>query len=165
MKRWLTRVVLLLALLGAGIWIWRTVFPAPEQVIRKRLSEIARLASIAPNESSLAKLANSEKLIGYFAPDAEIAVNTSGHSLKLSGRDDLRGAALQARNILSSLKVQFLDVSVLIAPDRQGASVHLTARADIPGESLPQVEEMTVAFRKLEGLWVIQRAETVRTLH
>ncbi len=164
MKRWLIRALLVAALVAAGIWIWRAVFPPPEQVIRKRLAEIARLASIAPNESPLAKLANSEKLMSYFAPDVEITVDAPGHALSVRGRNDLRAAALQARNMLSSLKVQFLDISISVASDRQNASVHLTARADIPGESVPEVEELTAAFRKVEGRWVIHHAATVRTL-
>jgi len=41
---------------------------------------------------------------------------------------------------------------------------HFTVKADIAGESTPQVEELVATFKRLEGEWLIQHVENVKTL-
>ena len=36
------RIALLAALAALGIWLWTVLFPRPEKVIRRRLTELAR---------------------------------------------------------------------------------------------------------------------------
>jgi hypothetical protein len=164
-KRWLFRLLLLSALAALGCWGWRALFPDPEQVVRKRLAELAQAASIAPNESPLARLANSQKLIGFFTRDVEVAVDVPGQSLQtFSGRDALSEAVTGARSCLQSLKIQFLDVHVALGEDRQTAIVNLTAIARMPGEKDPVPQEMKLSLKKIDGDWLVQKVETVKTL-
>ncbi len=164
MMRWLFRLVLLGSFLALGIWGWRIFFPTPEQVIRRQLADLARIASIAPNEGPLAKAYNSQKLVSFFAPDVEIILDVPGHSASLHDRDELMRAAMAWRSSATSLKVEFLDISVSLAPDKEAALAHLTAKANLPGESVPDVQELKIAFRKMEGKWLISRVETIKTL-
>jgi len=164
MMRWLFRLVLVGGFLALAILGWRVFFPTPEQVIRRQLADLARIASIAPNEGPLAKAYNSQKLTSFFAPDVEIVLDIPGHSAALHDRDELMRAAMAWRSSATSLKVEFLDVSVAIVPDKQSAQAHLTAKANLPGESLPEVQELRVAFRKMDGKWLINRVDTVKTL-
>lgn len=166
MSRWLVRLGLGAIALGLALWTWRVLFPGPEQIIRKHLAEVARHASVKPNESPLARLANSQKLASFCTSDVEVAVDVPGRSSQLlSGRDDLFQAALAARSIMTNLKVKFLDVSVVVAEDKQSAVTRLTAEANFPGEKLPEVQELKIIFRKVDRDWLISRAETVKTLH
>jgi hypothetical protein len=165
MKVWVARGVLVAALIILGIWGWRTFFPSPELIIRKRLIELAALACISPNEAMLTKLSKSQKLASYFATDAEIEIDLPGKfPQSLTGRNDIMRGAASARNFVSSLKVEFLDITVKMASDGHSGIAHFTVKADVPGEATPQVEELQADFKEIEHAWLIQRVTNVRTL-
>ena len=73
-------------------------------------------------------------------------------------------AALGARSALSGLKVQFPDINITVAPDKQSAVADLTVEANVAGERDPIVQEMKFTLQKTDGEWLITRVETVRTL-
>jgi len=81
-----------------------------------------------------------------------------------NGREEIQQAALGARAILNSLRVHFVDIEVNVAPNKQLAIAHLTATADLPGEKVPEVEELQFGFKKVDRDWLISRVETVKTL-
>jgi len=165
MSRVVKRLGLLLALLALGFLAWRVFFPSPERIIRKNLNAVARLASFAPNEGALAKLSNTQKLTGFCTGDVEIALDVSGRVRQtLNGRDELTQAIMGARSTLSALKVEFLDIGVVVGDDKESAVARLTAKADLPGEKIPEVQELKVTFQKVGRDWLIHRAETVKTL-
>ena len=166
MNRLLVRAGLLGLVLGLSYLGWTFFFPSPERIIQKRLRKIAQLASFASNEGSLAKLANSQKLTTFCTSDVEITVDIPGRiSHKLVGRDELLQAVMAARSTLNSLKVEFLDVGVMVGGDKQSAVARLTAKASFPGERIPEVQELKIEFRKVDRDWLVEHAETVRTLH
>jgi len=159
------RLLLLIAVVALGIWGWRLLHPSPETVIRKELDVLARTASIPAEEAQLAKLSNAQKLASFFTTDAEITIDIPGRVYQtINGRLDVQEKALAARSFLGGLKVEFVDVSVTVAPDRETALASLTAKASIPGDSVPQVEEFKVDFKRVEGEWLIRHVENVRTL-
>ena len=85
---------------------------SPEQIIRRELSEIARLASVAPNESALKKLATAQQLAGFFTKDVEISVDVPGRStFSINGRDEVQENALGARSMGSFTRAALLDRS------------------------------------------------------
>ncbi len=159
------RIVLFLAVVALGYWLWTVIFPNPEKVIRKRLDKVATLVSFTGKEGNIAKIANIEQLTGYFAADIEIIVDTPAQSQHtLSGRDELRQAALGVRNMLSGLNVEFLDQTITFNADKTEATVSLTGRARVPGDRDLLVQELKFTLRKMDGDWLIVRIETVRTL-
>ena len=165
MRSWVFRLFLATAIFAAAIWAWKRLFPGPEQVIRKELLQVAATASITPNESPLTKLAKAQHLASFFTTDADVSVEIPNRPQQsFNGRDEIQQAALGARALLNSLKVHFLDIDVTIAPDKLSATVHLTATADLPGEKLPEVEELEMRFKKIERDWLISHVETVKTL-
>jgi hypothetical protein len=165
MKRWMGRLVLLAVLGVVGFYLWRWLFPDPELEIRRRVQEVAQLASFANNEGPLAKAANAHKLTTYFSLDATVVVEGSGQpQIRISGQQELLQTALAARQNLASLKVEFLDVTVALSNAKQAAQVNLTARARVPGERDELIAELNFFFKKIEGDWLITRVETVRTL-
>jgi hypothetical protein len=160
------RLLLLAGLVALGFWGWRLLHPSPERVIRKELAELARTACVPAKEGNLPKLANAQKLASFFTTDVEITFDVPGRFYQtISGRSELQEKALAARAALVGLNVEFLDVNVTVAPDGESATADLTAKASLPGDSMPQVEELRISFRKVEGDWLIQHAENVKTLH
>ncbi len=165
MKVWLVRLAFLGAMGAVGFWAWHLFFPSPEQIIHKRLSELARTASIVANEGPLTILAKTEKLASLFSTDAQISVDVAGRPFQtFNGREEIRRAAMGARSMLNTLKVEFFDVIVTGGADQQSARAHLTATANLPGEKLPEVEELEIGFKIIDHEWLITRVETVKTL-
>jgi hypothetical protein len=159
------RLVLFVALLALGVWLWFVLFPSPEKVIRQRLTKLARTASFSSGESDLARLAAAQSLAGYFATNVEINLDVPGRlQHRLLGRDEIKQAAFGARSTLRGLKVQFPDINITVAPDKQSAVADLTVEANVAGEHDSIVQEMKFTFQQTDGEWLITRIETVRTL-
>jgi hypothetical protein len=165
MKRWLVRLVLLGTVGGVAFWAWGCFFPSAERVIRKQLLALAKAASIAPNEGALTKLANTQRLTSFFAVDAQVTLEVPGRLLQtLNGRDDILNATGYARSMLNTLKIEFMDIIVQVGADRQSALAHLTATASLPGEKIPEVQELEITLHKTDQGWLIRRIEAVKTL-
>ena len=165
MKARAVRIALLAVLAGLGFWGWRVLFPGPEQVIRKRLNQLASTASCSGKEGALAKLASAQALTSFCAPDVEIAVDVPGYSRRtFSGQDELLQAMVAARSTGRGFTVEFFDIIVTVAPDGNSAVANLTARGTASGASDVYVQELRFTLRKVQGNWLILRAETVNTL-
>ena len=159
------RIVLLAALAAAGFWLWTILFPSPGKIIRRQLNAVAKCASFAADEGTLARMADAESLAGYFSTNVEVNINIrEGDRQDFVGRDQITQAALAARSAVSSLSVKFLDVAVTVAPDKQSAVADFTVEARVSGEPDLIVQEMKFTLQKISGHWLITRVETVRTL-
>ena len=160
------RGLLLLAVaLVVGVWLWGRFFPNPEKVIRARLREISERASFPANQAPFAAFSDVQRLCALVSPDVTIQVNAPGAGPRsIEGREDLRQALGIWRSMVNGAKVEFPDIAVTVAPDKQSAEVMLTVKARVPTEPDSIYEEMKVAFRKLDGNWLLTHAETVRML-
>lgn len=166
MKRRILTLVFLAGLAALGFWGWRFLHPGPEQIIRKNLTTLAKLACVPANEGSLAKLANAQKVASYFTIDTQITIDMRGRfAATISGRNEVQEKEFASRAALPGLQLELLDVSVSVAPDGQTATAHLTGKANLPGESTPQVDEFKAELKKVDGDWLIHRVENVKTLH
>jgi hypothetical protein len=165
MKDWFVRLVFLGAFGAALFWSWEYFFPRPELIIRKQLSQLAAAASITPNEAPLAKLAKAQHVAELFASDAQVNVDVPGRPAQtFSGREEVQQAALGARAVLNTLHVEFVDVSVAVDASKTSAVTHLTATASLPGERIPEVQELEIGFTNVNRAWLINRVQTVKTL-
>ena len=154
-----------LVVLAAVAWGWKTMFPGPEKVIRKRLAEVTHTASVEGNEGQLARLAKAQSLANFFTPDVEITIDMIGSPVQtIEGRDELLQAAVAARSGGKALKVDIVDVSIAVAPDGQSAEAHFTGKARLSSERALQAQEMKAYLVRLNGDWLIRRVETVKTL-
>lgn len=165
MKDWFVRLVFLGTVIAVIFWSWEYLFPRPELIIRKRLSQLAAAASIPANETPLTKLAKSRQLAELFTGDAQVTVDVPGRATQsFSGREEVQQAALGARAIFNTLRVQFVDVNVRVDSNKSSAATHLTATADLPGERLPEVEELEIGFTNVDHTWLVNRVQTIKTL-
>lgn len=157
------RLVLLAVLVAAGVWLWTIFFPSPEKVIRRRLAEIARLASFNANENPLAALGRAQKLAGFCRPDLHVKLAAPAsveHTFE--SREEIAQTDLAARAAFGgTLKIEFVDVLVTLAPDKQSAEADLTAR--MQSSSDLNVQEIKLTLKKVDGQWLVTRAETIRT--
>jgi hypothetical protein len=153
-----SRLVLLAALIAAGIWLWTILFPGPEKIVRKRLAQVAAEASFNSGENVLVLAARSVNLASRFGTNVEININ----ALEFVGRDEITQAAAGMHMHLSGLKVEFPDVSVTVAPDKQSAVADVAVRLQASGEKDFNVQEVKFTFQKIGGDWLITRVENVR---
>src|SRR5436190_2865125 len=165
MKQWLIRILLLAMLTAVALWLWGLLFPNPERQIRKRLAEVALAASFCGKEAPAAQLYNSQHLTSFCTDDVEVVVELPGRSrYTVTGRDELLQGAMAARGFANGLKVEFLDITVTVAPDRQSAVADLTAKGRVPGEREILAQELKITLKKIGRNWFIQRIETVKSL-
>ncbi len=159
------RMVLVAALAALGVWLWAVLFPSPDKVIRHRFAELARTASVPAGAGDLARLAAARNLAGFFSTNVEMNLDLPRvGQLSSMDREEITQMALAASSRGGGMQVKFPDINVTVAPDSQSAVVDLTVTAAIAGEADAIVQEMKVTLRKIDGEWLITRAETVRTL-
>ena len=82
----------------------------------------------------------------------------------MAGREEIQQAALAARASVTALIVTFPDVTVMVNADHESAAADLTLQAQVPGQPDMFVQEVKITLRKINGQWLIVKAETVRTL-
>jgi hypothetical protein len=162
--KWAFRGALAVIIVAVAVWAWLTFFPGPEHAIRKRLGEVAQLASFSGREGELAIPINAQKLTSFFTPDAEISVDVPELRQKFSGQDQLFKAAMAVRSTLLSLKVEMLDINITFAPDKTSAVANVTLKVRANGDRDFVPQEVKFTLKKVKGQWLIQEAETVRTL-
>jgi hypothetical protein len=164
MKRWFIRLCLAGVLIALGIWGWRTFFPSPESVIRKRLGELAKAGSFSDKEGPLAKAWNVSLLADFFTQDVQVSLEVPTGRHTITGLDELLRAAAAARSAVASLTVTFPDIKVVVAPDKASAVVNLTAEGRVPGEKDFYLQELKMHMVKVKRTWLIKQIETVKTL-
>jgi hypothetical protein len=162
------RVLLVVALVGGGVWLWMHFHPSPEEAIRRRLTDLAEGVSFKGDEGMVAKAMRAEKLASYFARDVSLTIDLPEISSHESmSRDEISKFALALRSTpyFRSLKVQCLDPVITLGADQKSASVQLTIRAETAGDKYLVVQEMKFTMKEVEGEWLILRVETVKTLN
>ena len=162
------RVLLLVALIGGGIWLWMHFHPGPEKAIRRRLADMAEQISFQSGEGMVAKAMRSEKLASYFAREVSLMIDLPEISSHESmSRDEISKFALALRSTpyFRSLKVQCIDPVITLGADHKSAMVDLTIRAETAGDKYLVVQEMKFTMKEVEGEWLILRVETVKTLN
>ena len=144
--------------IAVGYWLFRVMFPDDADVIRSRLVQMAADASFESTEGQITKISKAGKLAGYFAVDAEISVKPWGyHQVNVSGRTEIRQAAVGARSTVAWLTINVDRIEVNVADDRESAvaTLSLTARSSRGDD--PWSERMDVQMRRVDGDWLISR--------
>jgi hypothetical protein len=164
MKHFL-RLGLLAAVIAAGLWSWTVLFPSPEKVIRNRLVKLASLASFTSNEGNIARVANIERMGTFFAGNIEVVIDIPGvETHSFTRREELQQAAMQARSVVGALQVEFPDIHITLAPDKQSAVADVTLKAKVSGQNELIVQELAISLSKTNHDWLVTRVETVKTL-
>lgn len=158
------RLILLAALIAVGVWLWTWLFPSPEKIIRKRLAQVAAEVSFNTGENPLVIAARAESLAARFSTNAEIRLDAPGYErLELTGRAEITQAAAQARMAnLKSLKVEFPDVNVAVAPDKRSAVVDADVEVRTGNQKNFSVQEVKFTFQKIGRDWLITRVQSIR---
>lgn len=159
------RLVLVLALIALGFWLWTVLFPSPEKIVHQKLLSLATDVSFSPDENNLVKMAHVQSVADFFTTNVEVDINVPGRDAQtLSGRDEITTAVMASRQTASSLQVKFPDINVTVAPDKNSAVADVTVDATVSGEHDAVVQEVKFTFEKVDGHWLISKVETVKTV-
>lgn len=158
------RIILLLALIALGVWLWTVFFPSPEKIVRNQLAKLAQDASFSPDQNGLIKMAHAQSIGDFFSTNVEINIDVPGHEENITGRDQITQAALASRQQFSSIDVKFPDITVTVAPDKNSATADTTLEANMSGDRDTIVQEVKFTFEKIDGQWLITKVETVKTV-
>lgn len=157
-------ILLVLGLGASGFWLQRKLFPPPEERIRQTLREAVGAASFGADVGNLARLAAVNRLVGNFTTDAEILVDLpGGPPRRLAGRDELRQVAAGTHTAVRSLQIRLPDVVVEMEAGGESARVHVIAEVRVDGAEDSWIGEFKLRMVHLDGQWLIQRIDPVRT--
>jgi len=163
MVKQLPKILIILALAGAVIWGLRILFPGDETRIHRNLEELSELATFTGREGNFKKVATASALSEHFSTNAEIVIEVAGSGVgTLQGRGEIRQRVFAAMTQGRAFQVQFYDINIVVAPDKQTATAEMTAKIS-PGDGDFIVQELRFHLGKADSNWVIERIETMKT--
>jgi hypothetical protein len=160
----IVRLIIALAIIAGGIWLWLWLFPSPQKVITERLQKLAGKISIHAGEGYLPRMANAQSAGNYFATSVEINIDVPHYKEHRTLTRDEIVQAIMGANLSGGLNVNFPDIDVTVSADKQSAQAVVTLQARIPGESDMVIQPIKFTLQKIDGKWVIIKAQTVRPL-
>lgn len=163
--KWARRFILVAAITFLGVWFWGVLFPGPDKLIRSRLLRTAQLTCFGAKQGMLSRMSSLIEFGGCFSPEAAVELEVTGYGqITLNGRGEIMRFGEMGRAGPGELKVEFLDMDVMLAADKQSATATLTARVTVPSDRDFTVQGMKFWLKKIGKDWLIIRVETVRTL-
>jgi hypothetical protein len=160
----LRTIITLLAIgaIGFGIYYW--LFPPPEKVIRKRLTNLSEAISARP-QGNIATVANVNRIASFFHPNVSISVEGYGADLgSIQGRGELQQTALAARQRVGSISVEFYNINIIVGPSETNATVTATGIIKLNDDANANVQEIQLSFEKLDRDWLIRSATPSKSL-
>lgn len=156
----LAKLLLAAALAAAVLWF---LFPPAERVIRKNLLNLAEAISTNPG-GNIKRVANANRILGFFAPDVVIHLDGYGRALeRIEGRDELTQLLMAGRQAARGARVEFYDIQIALEPVGDAATARLAALVTLEGETDPLAQEFTVRLRKMDRAWLIHEIRPVRS--
>lgn len=152
---------LLLGVFGGVYWWWSR----PERQIHRVLDALADALSHDMPREGLGAVAAVAGLPQYFA--ADVVLDPGRPFPVLTGRDAVVAAAARVRGALPVLRLELADRRIEMGADAAQAvvSVAVSARmTDRAGQQSMDAREVKLIMKRIDGRWVIARAEAVAAL-
>jgi ketosteroid isomerase-like protein len=150
-------VLLLLATAGVALALWWIFGGTDEMRIRRRLDDMARVASRSSGEQPAVAFGKARELSQFFTATCEAADGATG--AVVSGREEVARAIAWAREEEDAAEVVLEDVQVLMG-EAPTATATLTVRIRLPDGSAGALDrtEASLTWAKQDGTWLIQKA-------
>jgi hypothetical protein len=166
MRNTIRIIAVVAALAGAATYGWQWLFPDDEAQIHALLERIAGGVGAGDrDDGDMSRLARAAALRHDFDPD--VTIDAGPPFEKLRGDDAIIGAAATVHGSVRNLVVSFTDVTIHVDPAPGGATANLTAEARFDaagGGRGVEARELDVAFRRIDGSWVVSAVTFVQTL-
>ncbi len=149
-----------LALVGAWTW-WNR----PEREIRRTLDTLADGLSHDEVASPLGAVSAVAEMQPLLADD--VVVEPGGRLEAIRGRSAVLAAAARVRTAVPALRLEFVDLRVVLGEDGATAAVEGTVSAEITdraGQRRTDAREFTAEMRRVDGRWIVASARVIDAL-
>lgn len=155
----------LVVLVGAGVFAWRTRETPDEREIRSLLDSLRDEVNTSTKDGIGVAL-HAAQIGGYFTEDALVELGDGAAPIK--GRETLIGMVARLQPRTAAFRMDLEDITIEMAPGSDTADVLLTAsfaRRNIStGEESLDAREYALVMTKAEGTWRIARITAIDTL-
>lgn len=158
--------ILTALLIGTVLYLaYGYFFPNNEKQIRKMLNGMAASASIPAKTTPISIVMAVDRIQGCFMPDVQVTVDIPGESRHVfSDRSEVMQVIQAGWANLRNVKVQFLDINLVMDPSKESATADLTLKITQAGQSDFLFQELNMQLVKKEGNWRIQKVDSVEAL-
>lgn len=164
-RRSVLSAVILLVLLAAGIFAWRSRVTPDERDIQARLDALRNEVN-ASTKDGLGTALRAAQIGSYFTEDAVVELGEGAAPIK--GRDTLMGMVARLQPRTAAFRMDLDDITIDMVPGSTAADVLLTAsfvRRNIStGEESLDAREYALVMTKSDGTWRISRITAIDTL-
>jgi hypothetical protein len=164
-RRSVLSAVILLVLLAAGIFAWRSRATPDEREIQARLDALRNEVN-ASTKDGLGTALRAAQIGSYFTDDAVVELGEGAAPIK--GRDTVMGMVARLQPRTAAFRMDLDDITIDIVPGSTAADVLLTAsfvRRNIStGEESLDAREYALVMTKADGTWRISRITAIDTL-
>ena len=164
-RRSVLSAVILLVLLAAGIFAWRSRATPDEREIQARLDALRNEVN-ASTKDGLGTAVRAAQIGSYFTDDAVVELGEGAAPIK--GRDTVIGMVARLQPRTAAFRMDLDDITIDMAPSSTAADVLLTAsfvRRNIStGEESLDAREYALVMTKADGTWRISRITGIDTL-
>ncbi len=155
----------LVVLVGAGVFAWRTRETPDEREIRSRLDSLRTEVNTSTKDGAGVAL-HAAQIGGYFTEDALVELGEGAAPIK--GRETLVGMVARLQPRTAAFRMDLEDITIEMVPGSETADVLLTAsfaRRNIStGEESLDAREYALVMTKADGTWRIARITAIDTL-
>ena len=164
-RRLVVPAAILVVLIGAGIFAWRTRETPNEREIRGRLDALRNEVNTSTKDGIGVAL-HAAQIGGYFTDDALVELGEGAAPIK--GRDTIMGMVARLQPRTAAFRLDLDDITIETVPGTTSADVLLTAsfarRSITTGEESLDAREYAVVMTKADGTWRIARITAIDTL-
>jgi hypothetical protein len=148
------------AIAAASAWAWRAWWPSDELQIQRTLQSFAEDFNEGASDG-LAAMARAAQIVSYFTSD--VSVELGRGTPPIQGRETLAGMVARLQPRTAAFTLELVDVNVDVSGTT--ANVSLTAafrlRSLATGEESVDARELSLGMVKQDGLWRVNRVNTV----
>jgi hypothetical protein len=164
-RRSVLSAVILLVLLAAAIFAWRSRATPDEREIQARLGALRNEVN-ASTKDGLGTALRAAQIGSYFTDDAVVELGEGAAPIK--GRDTVMGMVARLQPRTAAFRMDLDDITIDMAAGSTAADVLLTAsfvRRNIStGEESLDAREYALVMTKADGTWRISRITAIDTL-
>ena len=155
-------LILALGLAAGAYFVLQPWLSSDERVIRTRLDELADTVSRARQEQGVMRLGLAVNIGEFLTPD--VLIDPGEPFPAIRGREAIVAMAAKAPVPGGGVRIEFVDVQVWVAEDRQSATAYLTVTGEATDRSdrdVVDARELEMSLRKTDGEWLIEWARGI----
>jgi hypothetical protein len=164
-RRYAVAAAVLVVLVGAGVFAWRTRESADEREIRSRLESLRNEVNTSTKDGIGVAL-HAAQIGSYFTEDVVVELGEGAAPIK--GRETVIGMVARLQPRTAAFRMDLDDVTFETVPGSDTADVLLTAsftRRNIStGEESLDAREYALVMTKVDTTWCIARITAIDTL-